>query len=172
MKISELYGKAIENNTKKGQGYVYGTVVCGDKITYLLCFDMAERQFFVDAKDVISVGEKIIYDKKADTQRGGIILKLGRGCYTESGKFLGILSDCLIDGFTIKKAQIGNKNFLFSRIVCGDIYIIKDNKGVEAQKNTAENCTKTCNNCSKNCENTGNSCGICPHELFINALCN
>jgi hypothetical protein len=154
MKISDLYGKVIENNQKKCHGYISSAVISGDKIKFLQCFDTAERQFFVDASDVVSIGEKVIYTKKAARCGEGIILKLGRGCYAENGKFLGLLRDCLFDGFTVKKAQIENKSYPFSRIICGDIYIVKDCNG---NNTTGENRV---------------DCAICPHKLFINALCN
>jgi hypothetical protein len=147
MKISELYGMRIYTTDKKKSGYVLGACCEGNKIKFLLCSDESEREFLVDADKITHVDECITYEDGKQKITKLNVIRLGRGSYSESGKYLGILSDLELNNFAIKNAIIGRKKYNFNRLVMGDINIVKSS---EKDKSFAS----------------------LPHELFIQTLCN
>jgi hypothetical protein len=144
MKISELYGKRVESGNGKRVGYVLGAACEGNKITFILCCDEHEREFYVDVNNITHIGESVVFEDAKTKLKRAKILRLGKAGYLENGNFLGTLKDCEVSGFDIKRAYIGSRSFPFSRLICGDIVIVK--KPEQKEKTTP------------------------PHELLIDAV--
>jgi uncharacterized protein YrrD len=145
MKISNLYGIKVERFNKKKNGYVLNIATEGNKITYLICIDDNEREFLIKPADIISIGEKIVFDKVSTKQPCKNKLQLGKSCFTQNGKFLGKLTDYECINFNLKFAIIGNKKFATTRLRFGDIIIVTDDK-----KNAPQQSTNLCPNCPHN----------------------
>jgi hypothetical protein len=145
MKISNLYGIKVESFNKKKNGYVLNIATEGNQITCLICIDDNEREFLIKTADIISMGEKIVFDKGSTKQPCKNKLQLGKSCFTQSGKFLGKLTDYEYTNFNLKFAIIGNKKFATTRLSFGDIIIVTDDK-----KNTPQQSTNPCPNCPHN----------------------
>ena len=60
MKISEIYGKKVESTSGK-TGYVVSCNGVAGKLVCLLCADEDENEFYIDVKNIVSIGSKIIF---------------------------------------------------------------------------------------------------------------
>lgn len=123
MKVSELFGKRILGTNGK-EGYVISVNAEGGDIC-LVCADDSEREFAVDLKNVLSAGDKIIYDG-TETGICATPLRLGRAGFDMRGKYLGNLCDFTLSGGKLKFAKIGKKNYPADGIILGDVVIVKD----------------------------------------------
>lgn len=126
MKLSELYGMQVEKINSKRRGYVLCACAEGDKITRIVCCDGQENEFCIAAEDVISMNDGIVYANERKLTRRNGALRLGAPCFDERGKCLGVTQDFVLNGLTVKSAQIGEKIYAFNRLVTGDAVIIKD----------------------------------------------
>jgi hypothetical protein len=151
MKISELYGKEIISSNNKRRGYVLGVNLQGDRVAFLYCCDENEREFYVDVNYIISIGEKIVYDDIAARIKRATRLRLGSSTFGLNGRYIGTFYDCEMENYTIKRAYVGGKSYPFSRLVCGDIVLVKDKADGKAT-------TKAANISAP------------PHELLIDAV--
>jgi hypothetical protein len=128
MKISELYGKVVVSSDKKRNGWVLGICCEGDKIMFLLCCDEGEREFFINVANIICIDDKIIFEDEQSKLKRTTILRLGKAGYSEGGKFLGYLKEVEGKNFTLTNAKLGTKKYPFSRLVFGDVIIVKGEK--------------------------------------------
>jgi hypothetical protein len=152
MKISNLYGIKVESFNKKKNGYVLNIATSDNKITYLICIDDNEREFLIQPTNIISMGDKIVFDKVSTKQPCKNKLQLGKSCFTQSGKFLGKLTDYECANFNLKFAIIGNKKFATTRLTFGDIIIVSaDSKSNHQQQSTTP-------------------CPHCPHNMLLTAM--
>lgn len=124
MNISELYGKKTES-TDGRKGYVISVNANDKKLECFVCADAEENEFIIDVKDIISLGDKIIYEDRETAIKGARPIRLGRAGYDERGNFLGNLEDFSFNGKNLLKAKIGKKNYPAEGIVCGDVVIVK-----------------------------------------------
>lgn len=131
MKISELYGKSIESTAGK-QGYVISVNACDNAIECLVCADKDENLFTVDIKNVLSVGEKIIYEDRESAIKAATPVRLGKAGFDENGAFLGSLQDFSLKNFKLVTAKIGKKNYPAKGLISGDIIIVKKLKTLKA----------------------------------------
>ncbi len=123
MKISEIYGKKVESTAGKS-GYVVSCNGTAGKLVCLLCADENENEFFVDVKNIISVGSKIIFEDRETAIKSAKPIRLGRAGFDENGKYLGNLSDLSFNGTQIKQAKIGKKNYPAEKLFMGDVIIV------------------------------------------------
>ena len=126
MKISELYGKNISGDNGKRRGFILGVNYLGDEIDGLFCCDENEKTFYVAASDAVSLGGETRYTRTGKAQKNTAPLRLGKAVYTCEGKFLGHLTDCVVNGIKITSAIVGNKKIPFKNIIFGDICILKN----------------------------------------------
>lgn len=126
MKLSELYGMQVEKINSKRRGYVLCAYAENDKLSHLVCCDGEENEFCVAADDVISMNNCVIYRSECKRIAKKSALRLGAPCCDERGKILGVTQDYTLNGLNVKSARIGGKNYAFSRLVTGDVVIVKD----------------------------------------------
>ena len=123
MKVSEFFGKSILSTDGK-DGYVISVNAEGRNV-WLVCADGNEREFSVGLDNVLSVGDRIIYDG-TEVASCGVPLRLGRAGFDMRGNYLGTLSDFTMSGGKLKTAKIGKKNYPADGIILGDVVIVKD----------------------------------------------
>ena len=124
MVVSEIYGKKIESTNGK-KGYVISVNATGGVLQCFICADENEKEFAVDVKNVISVGEKIIYEDRESAIKASKPLRLGRAGFDDKGKYLGVLEDYSFKGNKLCKIKIGKKNYPAEGVTCGDVVIVK-----------------------------------------------
>ena len=124
MKVSSIYGKKIMSTAGK-EGYVIAVSAEG-QLLYLMCADGNEREFCVDMDNVISIGDRIIYDGTECINANAVPLRLGRAGFDMRGNYLGNLEDFTITCGRLKTAKIGKKNYPVEGLILGDVIIIKD----------------------------------------------
>lgn len=124
MKLSELYGKICESDGGKS-GYVISVCVSGDKIECLICADEQEKEFTVDAVNLIEIGEKIVYEDREQAMKSAKPVRLGNPAFDESGKFLGSVDDFDFARGKLISAKIGKKKFPAAELALGDAVIVK-----------------------------------------------
>lgn len=149
MKLSELYGKRIENKSGKAGGCVLGAVCGADNKAALICCDGEEKEFYVGVDSVICAGESVIYSDTGERIKKAAPLRLGAACYTENGKYLGRAADFECRGNSLKSAVIGKKKYAAERLVFGDVIIVRGRAG----KPVAPDCERAAK------------------DLFIEAVC-
>ena len=124
MKVSEFFGKRILGTNGK-EGYVVSVNAGGGRLC-LVCADGNEREFAVDMGNILSVGDKIIYDGTECENIAAVPLRLGRAGFDMRGKYLGNLTDFALSNGKLKSAKIGKKNYPADGIILGDIVLVKD----------------------------------------------
>ena len=127
MKISDLYGKKVESTAGR-RGYVVSVNANGDRLECLICADSDENEFAVDLQNVLSVGDKIIFEDRDSAIKNSRPLRLGRAGFDEKGAFLGKLEEFTFNRKKLLKAKIGKKNYPAADLVCGDVIIVKNKK--------------------------------------------
>lgn len=125
MKLSLFYGKKVVSTDGK-YGYVLSVNANGGVIECLRCADEDENEFFIDMKNIVSVGDKIIYEDRESAIKASTPLRLGCAGYDERGMFLGNLTEYDYRGTKLLSAKIGKKNYPVTGIACGDVVIVKD----------------------------------------------
>ena len=129
MKVSEFFGKRILG-TNGRDGYVVSVNGDGQNVL-LVCADGNEREFCVDFKNILSVGDKLIYDG-TEVEICAKPLRLGRACFDMQANYLGNLSDFTLSGGRLKTARIGKKNYPADGIILGDVILVKDMRRLKA----------------------------------------
>ncbi len=124
MKVSDFCGKIIESTAGK-RGYVISVNARAGKVVCLVCADENERKFRVDINSVISFKEKIIFEDGGTAEKNSLPLRLGRACFDESGKYLGVLEDFILTKDRITGAKIGKKRYPAESLAMGDVVIVK-----------------------------------------------
>lgn len=128
MKISELYGKNIEQADGKRKGYILGITYSNCAIDGLICCDESEKTFFVAAGDISSLCGETRFIKTCKANKNTASMQLGKAVYSYSGKYRGYLEDCILNGVKITHAVVGGKKIAFNKLNMGDACIIKDDK--------------------------------------------
>lgn len=131
MKISELYGKKVESTAGR-LGYVVSCNGTAGRLVCLLCADENENEFYVDVKNVISVGNKIIFEDRETAIKSAKPIRLGRAGFNEAGKYLGTLTDLDFKGTKIQRAKIGRRSYPAEKILMGDAIIVPEVKRVKS----------------------------------------
>lgn len=127
MNVSEIYGKKIESTAGK-KGYVISVNAIDGVLECFICADENEKEFAVDVKNIVSIGEKIVYEDRENTFKKSKPLRLGRAGFDEHGKYLGILEEYSFKGNKLSKIKIGKKNYPAEGIICGDVIIVRGAK--------------------------------------------
>lgn len=127
MVVSEIYGKKIESTNGK-KGYVISVNANEGVLECFICADEDEKEFAVDVKNVLSVGEKIIYEDREKAIKAAKPLRLGCAGFDEQGKYLGVLKEYSFQGNKLCKVKIGKKNYPAEVITYGDVVIVKGAK--------------------------------------------
>ena len=128
MKISQLCGKKVLSTAGK-RGYVVSATVEDTKLASLVCADEDEKEFVIDAANVKSIKDKVIFKDEKSKIRGEH-LRLGKPVYDCTGNFLGILTDFTAERNELVYAHVGKKKFSASDLVCGDAVIVKSSARV------------------------------------------
>lgn len=123
MKISEIYGKKVESTSGK-TGYVVSCNGAAGKLVCLLCADEDENEFYIDVKNIVSIGSKIIFEDRETAIKASKPIRLGRAGFNENGKYLGNLNDIDLKGAKIQRAKIGKKNYPAEKLFMDDVIII------------------------------------------------
>ena len=123
MKLSDIYGKEVESKDKKRRGWVRSVLGKGGAPQFLQCFDGEEREFDVDWKDIVHIGDKIIFDDRAAEKKNCSPLRLGLPAYDDTGRFLGNLSDISVGKEGVFYV-IGRKKYRPEYISVGDVLIV------------------------------------------------
>ena len=63
MNVSDFFGKKVVS-TAGETGYVISVNGGAGRVECLVCADADEREFYIDIKSVLSVGDKIVYEDK------------------------------------------------------------------------------------------------------------
>lgn len=127
MNVSEFFGKKVVSTQGK-EGYVISVNGGAGRVECLVCADGDEREFFIDVKNVLSVGDKIIYEDRQSAMKSARPLRLGRAGFDEKGTYLGEVEDYTFKGNKLLKAKIGKKNYAADELTCGDVVIVKGKK--------------------------------------------
>ncbi len=130
MKVSEIYGKEVESTSGK-KGYVVSVNANGDRVECLICADENEREFAVDIVNIISAGEKIIYEDRSDAIKGSKPLRLGNAVFDDGGEFLGVIEDFTFSDGKLLSAKIGKKNYPAANLTFGDAVILKNGRSLK-----------------------------------------
>ena len=124
MKISQLFGKKVLSTAGK-RGYVVSATVEDTKLASLVCADEDEKEFVIDAANVKSIKDKVIFKDEKSKIRGEH-LRLGKPVYDCTG----ILTDFTAERNELVYAHVGKKKFSASDLVCGDAVIVKSSARV------------------------------------------
>lgn len=127
MVISELYGKNVESTSGR-KGYVISVNGSSGKVECLVCADGEENEFFVDFRDIVSIGAKIVYEDRSAEMKKAKPIKIGLAAYDDGGKFLGNVEDYSLSGEKIVVAKIGKKSYPAENLILGDAVIVKKTK--------------------------------------------
>lgn len=127
MNVSQFIGKKVVS-TQGRTGYVLSVNGGNGRVECLACADDDEKEFIIDVKNIVSVGDKIIFDDRSGAIAAAKPLRLGRAGFDENGAFLGEICDYIFKGNVLLKAKIGKKNYPAERLVCGDVVIVKNVK--------------------------------------------
>ncbi len=131
MKISDIYAKTVVSDAGK-KGYIISVHAYKGKLVYLTCADENEKEFTVDMRDILSIGENIVYEDRATAVKKSLPIRLGCAAFNESGKYLGNLEEVTFDKNRLQKAKIGKKNYPAEAVICGDIAIVKSLKRLKS----------------------------------------
>lgn len=128
MLVSQLYGMKIVQKDQKKRGYILGISCAENKIEGYICCSESESEFFADGAKAVLCKEFMTFENTAKRNRKCAELRLGRAVYSDKGKFLGHLTDCTAAGNKLGFALVGKKKYPFSRLILGDVIILKDEK--------------------------------------------
>ncbi|MDE6505491.1 MAG: hypothetical protein K2L42_06455 [Clostridia bacterium] len=131
MNISELFGKKIVSTQGK-VGYIISVYGGAGRVECLLCADAEENEFTVDVKNIVSLGEKVIYEDRESAIKSAKPLRLGRAVFDEKGIYIGDVEDYIFAKDKPLKAKIGKKNYPAEGLVCGDVVIVKNTKRLKS----------------------------------------
>lgn len=118
MKLSSLLGKQVLSTAGR-QGYVISLHADKDLAVFLRCADEKEREFYVKYTDVLSFGDKIIFEEQ-NFNSPARTLKIGKPCYDFTGAYMGAAREYTAAGGRLKSVKIGNKNFRAEGLIIGD----------------------------------------------------
>lgn len=127
MNISLLYGKKVVS-TDGRKGYVISVNAAAGKIECLTCADEEENEFRVDMKNVLKVGDAILFEDRERAIKTARPVRLGRASYDEKGIYLGNLEDMTCNKNRILRAKIGKKSYQANELTYGDVVIAKKTK--------------------------------------------
>ena len=127
MNVSLLYGKKVLS-TEGRKGYVISVNAAAGKIECLTCADEDENEFFVDMKNVLKIGDTILFEDRERAIKAAKPIRLGRASYDDGGIYLGNLEDMSCSGKRILRVKIGKKNYAPNNLVYGDVVIAKRTK--------------------------------------------
>lgn len=131
MNVSLLYGKKVIS-TEGRKGYVISVNAAAGKIECLTCADEDENEFFVDMKNVLKIGDAILFEDRERAIRAAKPIRLGRASYDDGGIYLGTLEDMSCSGKRILRVKIGKKSYLPNELVYGDVVIAKRTKRLKS----------------------------------------
>ena len=131
MNVSVLFGKKIVSTAGKA-GYIISVNGGNGRVECLVCADEEEKEFIVDVKNVISFGEKIVYEDRESAIKRSRPLSLGRAGFDEKGTYLGEVADYTFNGNKLLRAKIGKKTYPADNLTCGDAVIVKNKKRLKA----------------------------------------
>lgn len=131
MNVSLLYGKKTESTDGKS-GYVISVNASNGKIVCFTCADENEKEFTIDVKNIVKIGDKIIYEDREHTLKNAKPVRLGRAGFDEYGNFLGCVEDFTFSGQKLLKVKIGRKSHLAEELVYGDVVIVKNRKKIKS----------------------------------------
>lgn len=128
MKLSEIFCTPVEVADEKTTGYILAVCHTDDLIDGYICCDEQENELFVDAKKIrfSKDGAKVL--KVGVERKKAERIRLGYALYGEDGKFLGRIDDFTVRSGKITNAHVGNKKYPYSRIVFGDVAILKSER--------------------------------------------
>ncbi|MDE7082147.1 MAG: hypothetical protein K2O89_00385 [Clostridia bacterium] len=124
MNVSLLYGKKVLS-TEGRKGYVISVNAAAGRIECLTCADENENEFWVDMKNVLKVGDTILFEDREKAIKTAKPVRLGRASYDDKGMYLGNLEDMTYTGSRILKVKIGKKNYPAGELIYGDVVIAK-----------------------------------------------
>ena len=127
MNVSDFFGKKVVSTSGKA-GYVISVNGGAGRIECLVCADEDEKEFFIDVKNVLSVGDKVVFEDRQSAMKAAKPLRLGRAGFDEKGTYLGEVEDYVFKGNKLIKAKIGKKNYPADELTCGDVIIVKGKK--------------------------------------------
>ncbi len=127
MNVSVLFGKKVISTSGKS-GYIISVNGGLGRVECLVCADNDENEFIVDIKNVVSFGEKVIFEDRENAIKAACPLSLGRAGFDEKGKYLGEVCDYTFNGNKLLRAKIGKKTYPAGDVVCGDAVIVKQRK--------------------------------------------
>ncbi len=125
MKISQLFGKRVENATGK-TGYIINVNVRDGKICGLTCADDDEQEFYIPAKNIKSVKNTVSFSYGGEHVSGEKNIALGKPVFDSEGNYIGKLTDITAEKYLITALHVGGKKFSADDAVCGDAIIIKN----------------------------------------------
>lgn len=131
MNVSLLYGKKVES-TEGRKGYVISVNAAAGKIECLTCADEDENEFSVDMKNVLSIGETILFEDRERAIKAAKPVRLGRASYDDNGMYLGNLEDMTYTKNKILRVKIGKKNYPANELVYGDVVIARKKKRLKS----------------------------------------
>lgn len=124
MKISELIGKRVQSADGGKSGYVLWVGALGTRVMGLCCADENERQFFVDATNVVSWGDVVTFEDRERLWLTATPVRLGIAAYDRNGNFVGRVTEMEFDGGALTKATIGKRKYAANEIIVGDVVLI------------------------------------------------
>lgn len=127
MVISELYGKNVESTSGR-KGYVISVNGSSGKVECLVCADGEENEFFVDFRDIVSIGAKIVYEDRSAEMKKAKPIKIGLAAFDDGGTFLGCVEDYSFSGGKLVGAKIAKKNYPAENLILGDAVIVRKTK--------------------------------------------
>lgn len=127
MNVSLLYGKKVLS-TEGRKGYVISVNAAKGKIECLTCADEDENEFYIDMKNVLKIGDAILFEDRDKAIKTAKPIRLGRASYDDAGIYLGNLEDVSCSGKRILRVKIGKKNYNPNELVYGDVVIAKRTK--------------------------------------------
>ena len=131
MNVSMLYGKKVLS-TEGRKGYVISVNAAAGKIECLTCADEDENEFFVDMKNVLKIGDTILFEDRERAIKAAKPIRLGRASYDDGGIYLGNLEDMSYSGKRILRVKIGKKSYSPTELIYGDVVIAKKTKRLKS----------------------------------------
>lgn len=124
MNVSLFFGQKVLS-TDGRRGYIVSVNAAAGRIECLTCADEDENEFLVDMKNVIKLGDPIIFDDRESKIKAAKPVRLGRASYDDKGMYLGNLEDMTCSGGKILQVKIGKKNYKAAELTYGDVVIHK-----------------------------------------------
>lgn len=131
MNVSLLYGKKVVS-TEGRRGYVISVNAAAGRIECLTCADEDENEFLIDMKNVLKIGDTILFEDRDRAIKSAKPVLLGRAGYNEAGDFLGTLEDMTYSGNKILKVKIGKKSYQANELTYGDVVITRNAKKLKS----------------------------------------